>query len=106
DLLKTDLLPAAPNQRFEGRILFTMGCHAGESIADTLFADATQTHDWAQSYSQAGAAVFIGNTGFGYGDTASVALSERLMSLFAGHLAFDGSVGEKLMQSKNDYFAT
>jgi CSLREA domain-containing protein len=106
DLLSTGLLPSALNQRFAGSIFFTMGCHAGESVADTLFANTDQTHDWAQGYSQSGAAVFVGNTGFGYGDTASVALSERLMSLFSGHLGFNGSIGEKLMQSKNDYFAS
>jgi CSLREA domain-containing protein len=106
DLLTTDLVPVAVSQRFNGNIFFTMGCHAGESLADTLFANATQTHDWAQAYSAGGAAVFIGNTGFGYGDTASVALSERLMSIFAGHLAFEGSVGEKLLQTKSEYFAS
>ena len=106
DLLTTALLPTSVTQRFAGRILFTMGCHAGESVADTLFNDAALTHDWAQTYSQAGAAVFIGNTGFGYGDTASVALSERLMTLFAGHLQFDGSLGQKFLQAKSDYFGS
>ena len=33
--------------------------------------------------------MYIANTGFGYGDSASVALSERLMSLFAKNLHSD-----------------
>ena len=36
DLLSTDIVPADVSQQFAGNIFFTMGCHAGESIADTL----------------------------------------------------------------------
>jgi hypothetical protein len=96
----------AITDRFKGRIFFTMGCHAGESIDDALTANPALTHDWAQSYAQGDAAIFIANTGYGYGDTASVALSERLLAIFAGHLGFTGTVGEKFVQSKNEYFAT
>jgi parallel beta-helix repeat protein len=106
DLVPTSLLPSGITSTFNGDIFFTMGCHAGESIPDTLFGDATRTLDWAQSYARAGAAVFVGNTGFGYGDTAAVALSERLMTVFASHLAFNGAVGEKFLQAKNDYFSS
>ncbi len=110
-LLSTANLPQPPlvTPLFNGDIFFTMGCHAGEGIPDTFsvpIPDAAKKRDWPQAYAQHGAAVFVGNTGFGYGDTASVALSERLMTQFATHLAFNGSVGEKFMITKNEYFAS
>ena len=51
--------------------------------------------------------MYIANTGFGYGDTASVALSERLLALFAKNLHSDsGSVGEEWVNALQQYFAT
>ena len=51
--------------------------------------------------------MYIANTGFGYGDTDSVALSERLMALFAKNLHSDpGSVGEQWASTLQQYFAT
>ena len=41
------------------------------------------------------------NLGFGLLGIVAVA-----MQIFAGHLGFDGSIGEKFLQSKNEYFAT
>ncbi|MGH3049083.1 MAG: hypothetical protein ACRDLK_02915, partial [Gaiellaceae bacterium] len=110
DLLTTGLLPSPVTAPvFAGDILFTMGCHAGLSIPDTLAvapADALMQRDWAQTLAQEGAAVFVGNTGYGYGSDSGVALSERLMALFAQHLGFSGSVGEKLLTAKNDYWSS
>jgi hypothetical protein len=92
------------------RILFTMGCHGGLNISDTLGSPTSPVNkylDWPQLYGQDQAAMYIANTGFGYGDTASVALSERLMSLFAKNLHSDsGSVGEEWVSSLQQYFAT
>jgi hypothetical protein len=91
-----------------GRVVFTMGCHGGLSVADTLSGvSGAKALDWPQLYAQKGVAVYIGNTGFGYGDTASVALSERLYALFAKNLHSDGnSVGEEWDQALQQYFAT
>ncbi|HEX9695551.1 MAG TPA: PxKF domain-containing protein [Actinomycetota bacterium] len=94
------------------RVSFTIGCHSGLNVADSLIANAsadqrTLLRDWAQTYAQVKAAVYIANTGFGYGDTEAVALSERLMSEFAKRLG-DGwtTIGEKLVAAKHAYFAT
>ena len=91
-------------------ILFTMGCHGGLNISDTIGAATSPTNkylDWPELYAQKQAAMYIANTGYGYGDTASVALSERLMSLFAKNLRSDsGSVGDEWVNALQQYFAT
>ena len=49
--------------------------------------------------------MFVGNTGYGYGDTEIVALSERLMTCFARRLDGSLSVGEALQYAKAEYAA-
>ena len=89
------------------RILFTMGCHGGLNVADTLGGVGGTYLDWPQLYAQEQAAIYIANTGFGYGDSESVALSERLLSLFAKNLHSDaGSVGEQWAAALQQYFGT
>jgi hypothetical protein len=98
------------NAAFAARILFTMGCHGGLNISDTLGGPTSPVNkylDWPQLYAQDKAAMYIANTGYGYGDSASVALSERLLALFAKNLHSDsGSVGEEWVNALQQYFAT
>jgi len=91
-------------------VVFSMGCHGGLGVSDLLVTNTNQ--DWAQTFAES-QTVFVGNTGFGYGDTTAVAYSERLMALFAEEmvtpLAINGpgtssTIGQALMQAKNDYF--
>jgi Tol biopolymer transport system component len=94
------------------RIIFTMGCHAGLPLSDAVLSGTqppapitpTDPQDWAQTYAAAGA-IYIANTGFGIGDTASVAYSEQLMTLLAQHLNGSVRIGEALSAAKEDYFA-
>jgi hypothetical protein len=92
------------------RILFTMGCHGGLNVSDTLggaTSPLNKSLDWPELYGRDQAAMYIANTGYGYGDTASVALSERLLALFAKNLHSDaGSVGEEWANALQQYFAT
>ena len=53
---------------------------------------------------EGGAIAFMGNTGFGLGDTASVAYSERLNQLFAARLNGTMTIGEALEYAKQEYF--
>jgi hypothetical protein len=56
-----------------GRIIFSMGCHSGLNVADVLVAALNRRLlDWPQVYAQQGA-LYAANTGYGYGDTATVA---------------------------------
>ncbi len=110
-LVSTDDLPDVEDA-FAARILFTMGCHGGLNVPDTLLGPTPTAFqrarllDWTQSYAQARAAVYVANTGFGYGDTVANALSERLMSIFAGKLPGGGTIGERWLDSVHEYFGT
>jgi hypothetical protein len=93
-----------------GRIVFTMGCHAGFSLFDGLsyFGSGTTpptdfTFDWPQAYLAGGAIEFMGNTGYGLGDTTAVAYSERLNQLFAQRLDGSMTIGEALEYAKEEY---
>ncbi len=89
-----------------GRIVFSMGCHGGLHVPDELFATGDpRALDWAQVYARQ-SATWVANTGYGYGETEGVELSERLMALYAERL--DGSVtaGEALFYAKQTYLGT
>jgi hypothetical protein len=81
-------------------LLFSVGCHGGLNVPDTT--QPGRNADWAQSYSTQGA-VWIGNTGFGYGDDQVVAASEKLMALFAERLNGKFTVGQALLLAKQGY---
>jgi uncharacterized protein YjbI with pentapeptide repeats len=127
DLLTTADVVTNPSRLF-GRIIFSMGCHSGLSVPDGYLtgsattADATPNPapapgdtaattaararrlDWAEAFANDGA-IYVGNTGFGFGDTNTVAFSEALMSNFAGQLNGVLPVGQSLTEAKNRYFA-
>ena len=94
-------------------LVFSMGCHSGLSVSDILVAN--NNADWSQTLGREGS-LFVANTGFGYGDTASVAYTEHLMALFAKQVTapFDlapgtpgssSTVGQALAWAKNQYIA-
>jgi CSLREA domain-containing protein len=85
DLLSADEVRAA-TQTFGGRLVFSMGCHAGLSVFDAFVAN--NNLDWAQEFADKGAAAYVANTGYGYGDSTAVAYSEDLNGRFA-----EGAVG-------------
>jgi hypothetical protein len=109
DLFTTQQVDAL-SPDLSGGIIFSMGCHSGLNVADVLIAapDPDQTKrllDWPQVYAEQGA-LYAANTGYGYGDTATVALSERLMALFAERLDGSMAVGQALTFAKQEYFAS
>src|SRR4029077_6094522 len=86
------------------RLLFSMGCHSRLSVSDVSVGAQL---DWAQAIvgaKQGG--LYTGNTGYGYGDDQTVALSERLMALYAKALDGRVSAGTALMLAKQEYAAT
>ncbi len=93
------------DSRLESRIFFSMGCNAAINVPDDYFdASDLRISDWAQVFSRHGA-IMVGNTGFGYGDTAAVALSERLMGLFAERLDGSMTAAQALTFAKQEYVA-
>jgi Mg-chelatase subunit ChlD len=91
----------------QARILFTMGCHGGLNVADSLGGTGGKYLDWPQLFATKQVAMYLANSGFGYGDSKSNALSERLLSLYAQNLKSDtSSAGEQWVASLQQYFAT
>lgn len=102
ELFTTADLDDAPG-KLAGRILFSMGCHSGVSAPDFYLGHTSgDARDWAQVVA-AQRAVWVANTGFGYGDTAASAYSERLMTMFATHLGDGQRAGEALRLAKQEY---
>jgi uncharacterized protein YjbI with pentapeptide repeats len=106
----SDLVASAAGQ-LAGHVLFTMGCHAGLSVPDayvpgTTTADTALKLDWAQALSQAGVSIYVANTGYGIGDTSSVAYSERLMGLYAKELDGSLTAGQALAYAKQAYYGS
>jgi hypothetical protein len=89
----------------DGAVMFTAGCHAGFSQP---YADALRTDDWAQAVAGGPAAVYLANTGYGYGlEQPVVGYSEELLVSFSDLLELDGmTVGEAAMFAKQQYFSS
>ncbi|MDX6451041.1 MAG: large repetitive protein [Gaiellaceae bacterium] len=87
-----------------GGIFFTMGCHAGFQTTDAIVGSASPDKlDWSEYFAGSGTS-FVGNTGFGLGNTDSVAFSEELMAAFAGNLGGSLSIGAALANAKQSYY--
>ena len=92
---------------YAGRLLFSMGCHSGLDVDDAEVAAsgvATPVDDWAKAFADAGA-LWVGNTGYGYADTDTIAYSAKLMANFAADLGGPLSIGEALTEAKQQYAA-
>jgi hypothetical protein len=98
--------PAATS--YAGRLLFSMGCHAGLTIddaeVDSSIGATLPIDDWAKTFADSGA-LWVANTGYGYADTDTVAYSAKLMSEFAANLNGSLTVGEALSEAKQQYEA-
>ena len=93
-LFTSDEFPAAQNRA----VVYSMGCHAGYSQSDVEVG--APAPDWAQRLVGNVGNVFAGNTGFGYGDSDTVALSESLTAQFATEVAQPGSIGQAWVDAK------
>ncbi|HEV8404110.1 MAG TPA: PxKF domain-containing protein [Candidatus Limnocylindrales bacterium] len=106
-----DIASRSSAGQLAGRVLFTMGCHAGLAVPDAYVAgsdaaSATLRGDWSQTLSAAGVSVYVANTGYGIGDTSSVAYSERLMGLFSKLLDGSLTAGQALTYAKQAYYGS
>ncbi len=96
-LFSSNEFPAAQNRA----VVYSMGCHAGYSLSDIEVG--SQSPDWAQRLVGGIGNVFAGNTGFGYGDSDIVALSESLTAQFATEVAQSGSIGQAWVDAKQQH---
>ena len=95
---------AGTSGKLVNRLVFSMGCHSGLSVSDAMVG--VNTYDWPQAYAHNGVGAYLGNTGFGYGDSLTVAYSEALDGLFAQNVAAGSTVGEALSGAKQAYFGS
>jgi ABC-type oligopeptide transport system substrate-binding subunit len=86
------------------RIIMTMGCHSGVMTPFSLFGSSGLGVNWADTYLNGGAVGFMGNTGYGLGDTVAVAYSEALNQNFAKNLDGSLSLGAALTYAKQQYY--
>ncbi len=96
-------------------LLYSVGCQSGLSAPDEAFTAPAFQADFAQATMKQGGN-WIGNTGFGYGDSDIVGYSERLSLLFTesiGRKVTDGqgqyigaSIGESMARAKREYLRT
>jgi uncharacterized protein YjbI with pentapeptide repeats len=111
DLYTTAKIARAPldPRKLQGAVIFSMGCHSGLNVSDLLAPSPTADQaqrllDWPEAFADQGAGVYVANTGYGYGDTDTVAYSEQLMSLFAKNFHQDMTLGQALTAAKQQYF--
>jgi hypothetical protein len=108
DLFEAATVFAAAPGALTGRVTFSMGCHSGLNVSDATIG--VLADDFPQAFTRQGG-IYVGNTGYGYGDTETVAYSERLMGLFARELVnpvlFDQptTAGQALQFAKNVFFS-
>ncbi|HEY3211485.1 MAG TPA: choice-of-anchor L domain-containing protein, partial [Actinomycetota bacterium] len=112
DLYQTNDLAAS--NLADGTLAFSIGCHAGLSVADVWVSGADPTTlDWAQAFAQK-KSVFNGNTGYGYGDSDVIAYTEKLTLNLTENLGMrlsppkDGgtmSIGQAIALAKQQYYA-
>src|SRR5690606_17441697 len=78
---------------FAGRLVYSVGCHAGLNLFDSEASLSFTGADFAQMFARHGT-TFVGNTGFGYGDGDLLAYSERLMLNFTENLGYNPVPGQ------------
>ena len=108
----SDVATAAALNKLVGKLVFTIGCHAGFSAPDRAIADLDPSLgvnaklDFAQAFAQA-QAVYIASTGYGIGDDSGISGTEGLLVYYAKELARPGaSAGQALVNAKRAYMAS
>ena len=103
DVVTTADIDARPNA-LNGRVLMTVGCHSGLAVTDAIVGTTSPLkRDWAEAFG-AQKALWAANTGYGLGDTDTVAYSEQLVANMAKRLDGSLSIGEALTRAKADYY--
>lgn len=97
--------PSGPTEPLEGSLVLSLGCRSGIDLPDSVYGD--EAH-WVDSFAVAGG--FIGSTGCGLADGATLALSERLLAQYADWIGVSEergpvSAGAALMFAKQAYLA-
>jgi alpha-tubulin suppressor-like RCC1 family protein len=97
-----DILAA---QDLSGNLVLSVGCHSGQLIADGALRNAADPLglDFAQAVARKGG-TFVGQTGYAFGATASVAYSEDLLARYVALLG-SLSAAPAAARAINEYLA-
>ena len=89
-----------------GTLAYSIGCHAGLSVPDVwLSSPDPSSLDWAQAFARMNG-VFDGNTGFGYGDTNTIAYSAKLVAQLTRDIGPAMSIGQAVAYAKQQYYSS
>jgi hypothetical protein len=102
----TDLDDENANSQFLlNQVAYSAGCHAGLNIPDPSVADPSSAPDFPQALASEGMAVWMANTGFGYGIDDTIALTERLLQYLTQELGLQVPVttGQALVNAKQRF---
>ena len=102
DLYTVDDLDPVGSSLYAGTLIYTMGCHAGLNAPASYLESSDPDYDWAQAL-LGRQAVYLANTGFGYGDSDFQAYSEELMALFTEQFATSNTVGEAFRNAQQAF---
>lgn len=99
--LTTAEMEALP-ETLEGAVPYSAGCHSGLPVTNAGF----QPLDLPQEMLRKKAVAYLANTGFGWGLSSGLGLSERLVDLFTQQMLAGGTVavGEAWVEAKRRYF--
>ena len=106
DLFTTQDVSSGPSM--SKRVFFSLGCHFALDFPVQLGTTPTdpRLNYWAKAYFDKGAAVLVGNLGYGYFDTKTTAFDERLLADFVDNFTKYPTTGEALRQAQVKYFTT
>ena len=101
-------MTGGPTEAFDGKLVFSMGCHAGLSVSDVFVVSPLGTPTGRRP-TRSAAAPTRASSGYAYGDGKLVAYSEDLHRRFAENLGGfavpgDLTIGEAIVLAKQDYF--
>ncbi len=88
---------------FAGSLIYSVGCHSGLSVSEDI--TTALGDDWAQAFARGGAAAYFAQSGFGYGSSVGIELTEKLLVEFTQRLDGNFTTGEAAFLGKNEYLA-
>src|SRR5207237_683871 len=102
--MSSTMVQAAASTFYRGSVILTIGCHTGLNVPKVDSGSGPNTLDLASVFASKGA-VYMANTGYGYGDSDHVALSEQYLSLVVQQMGRPGgvSMGEAIWRAKQAY---
>jgi len=82
-----------PGIDLAGAVVYGAGCHGGLPVAGSCIDDADHSLDLPQTMMARGVVAYVANTGYGWGLTHGLGLSERLVRILTEEMTSPTSKG-------------